>query len=132
MGGSRKLKWEGVAKIFRPPLIFLKKLIGDDFFSHEFLKTKVENMLFPLKNTIQNWFLFNCIKRYTECYTYSLLRNTSLITRIKTGFSNNTFCAIILLGSFFLNLNYSKGGNYYSSAKTYYGKRFAHATNTSV
>ncbi|AXC33949.1 hypothetical protein LM99_0061A [Enterococcus phage vB_EfaS_LM99] len=33
---------------------------------------------------------------------------------------------------FFLNLNYSKGGNYYSSTKANHGKRFAHATNTCV
>ncbi|QOI58229.1 hypothetical protein [Enterococcus phage EFA-1] len=37
-----------------------------------------------------------------------------------------------MLGSFLLNLNYSKGGNYHTSSKTYYGKRFAHATNTFV
>ncbi|QYW02472.1 hypothetical protein CPT_Sigurd_074 [Enterococcus phage Sigurd] len=47
MGGSRKIKWEGEPKIFRPPLIFLKKLIGDDFPLNEFLKTKVENTFFP-------------------------------------------------------------------------------------
>ncbi|WZP34575.1 hypothetical protein [Enterococcus phage vB_Efs4_KEN02] len=34
-----------------------------------------------------------------------------------------------MVGEFFLNLNYSKGGNYYSSTKTYISKRFTHATN---